>query len=286
MRTALAGRPVTRLDIVSYSTGPRPRAGSAVEIIEVHGRHIEFHFDDGIILRSRTAFGGGWHLLHPGERSPRRSHRADIIIGVEGWTAEGHGQAEVETYRVFDQSRHPRSGRLGPDLCRTDADVHECAARLSHYDRPDITIAEAILDPRVMVGVGNVNRCEVLWMCGIHPWAPVGSIPPSTCLDIVVSCAALARAAADPAARSVAMDVPHGLAVYGRNGQRCTRCGDVVRLAKIGDMARLIYWCPGCQVTGEPFPVSDAADPVARATDPHPAGSQFVRDILRHRPAS
>jgi endonuclease-8 len=286
MRTALVGRPVTRLDIVSYSTGPRPRAGSAIEHIDVHGRHIELHFDDGIILRSRTAFGGAWHLLHPGERSPRRGHRSDIVVGVEGWTAEAHGQAEVETYRAFDQSRHPRSGRMGPDVGGPGADLHECASRLSHYDRPEVTVAEALLDPRVMVGVGNVNRCEVLWMCGIHPWAPVGSMPPSTCLDIVVACAGLARAAADPAARSATVDVPGGLAVYGRNGQRCARCGDVVRHAKIGDLSRLIFWCPGCQVIGEPFPVHDEIDPIARATDPHPAGSRFVRDILRHRPAS
>jgi hypothetical protein len=48
----------------------------------------------------------------------------------------------------------------------------------------------------------------------------------------------------------------------------------------------LLYWCPGCQTGCEPYPVVDNSDPVARATDPHPAGSLFVGDVLRHRDAS
>ena len=74
--------------------------------------------------------------------------------------------------------------------------------------------------------------------------------------------------------------------VYGRNGQKCVRCGDVIRLTKMGTHARLLYWCPGCQVGCEPYPERDDSDPIARMMDAHPAGSQFISDILRHRPAS
>jgi endonuclease-8 len=38
-----------------------------------------------------------------------------------------------------------------------------------------------------------------------------------------------------------------GLAVYGRAGQRCRRCGQPVRSAPQGERARVTYWCPGCQ---------------------------------------
>jgi endonuclease-8 len=192
----------------------------------------------------------------------------------------------VETWREADQNRHPRAGRRGPDLCDPSSDLHECAARLHHYDRPDVTIAEALLDQRVMSGIGNVYRCEVLWSCGIHPWAKVGTVPQSTCLDLVLTAAGLMRANLQSPVRVTAPDVPGGLAVYGRNGQRCPRCGDVIRLNTHGEMARLLYWCPGCQVGCEPWPERDISDPVARATDPHPAASTFVSDVLRHRDAS
>lgn len=284
LRTALLGKPTTLLEIEGLE-GPRPRTGAAIERIDRHGRHLEFLFDDGIILHTRMSMRGAWHLYHPGQRWSRRRHHARIIIETNEWTAVAFKPALVESWRVFDQSRHPRAGRLGPDLCATGADLHECAARLAHYDRPEATVAEAILDPRVMGGVGNVNRCEVLWMCGVHPWAPVGNLPRSTCLDIVVTAAALSRAVDTTRVRAAAPDVPEGLAVYGRNGQKCARCGDVIRLAKIGEMSRLLYWCPGCQVAGEPYPMPDASDPVARSMDPHPAASRFVSEMLRQRSA-
>jgi endonuclease-8 len=285
LRTALVGKTLTKFEAARL-VGPVPKAGAAIESVDSHGKHLEIIFDDGIVLHTHMRMTGSWHLYHPGQKWRKRRHQARVIIETDEWIAVAFNAPIVETYRHFDQTRHPRAGRLGPDLCRADADVHECAARLFHYDRPEVTVAEALLDQRVMNGVGNVFRCEVLWSCGVHPWAPVSSIPQSTCLDLVLTAAGLLRANLGSSVRVTAPDVPGGLAVYGRNGQKCSRCGDVIRLTKMGEMNRLLYWCPGCQVAFEPYPERDDSDSIARATDPHPAGSQFVSDILRHRPAS
>ena len=40
---------------------------------------------------------------------------------------------------------------------------------------------------------------------------------------------------------------PAGLAVYGRRGQPCHRCGTPVQMARHGEQARSTYWCPTCQ---------------------------------------
>jgi endonuclease-8 len=45
---------------------------------------------------------------------------------------------------------------------------------------------------------------------------------------------------------------PAGLAVYGRRGLPCHRCGTPVRMARHGDLARSTYWCPRCQARPEP----------------------------------
>jgi endonuclease VIII len=81
----------------------------------------------------------------------------------------------VETYRLKDPHRHPGFGSLGPDLCDPDADLAECVRRLRRYDDPDRIIAEVLLDQRVLCGVGNVYRCEVLWACELSPFAPVST---------------------------------------------------------------------------------------------------------------
>lgn len=285
LRTALVGKTVTRFDAPRL-IGPRPQPGAAVERVDSHGKNLEIVFDDGIILHTHMRMTGAWHLYRPGEKWRKRRHQARAIIETDEWIAVAFNAPVVETYREFDQNRHPRAGRLGPDLCAPNADLHECAARLFHYDKPEATIAEALLDQRVMCGVGNVYRCEVLWACGIHPWALVSAVPQSTCLDLVVTAANMLRANLHSTHRITAPDVPGGLAVYGRNGQRCSRCGDIIKVVKHGEHARLLYWCPGCQVGCEPYPLVDSSDPVARQTDPHPAGSRFISDILRRRTAS
>jgi endonuclease-8 len=67
------------------------------------------------------------------------------------------------------------------------------------------------------------------------------------------------------------------LAVYGRNGQECRRCGDTIEVRRVGEHARLLYWCPGCQVHRGPRP---APDPVEeRPMDPHPAAAKFLAEL-------
>ena len=285
LRTALVGKPVTRIEVTRLD-GPLPRVNAAVESVDAHGKHLEIIFDDGIVLHTVMRWRGAWHLYHVGQKWKKRRHQADVIIETQDWVAVAFKCSVVETFRELDQSRHPRAGRKGPDLLQADADMHECAARLFHYDKPDATISEALLDQRVMSGMGNVYRCEVLWSCGVHPWAQMKNVPQSTCLDLVLTSASLLRANLETPVRVTAPDVPGGLAVYGRNGQKCVRCGDFIRLQTMGETARLLYWCPGCQTGCEPYPERDDSDEIARATDPHPAGTQFVSEIIRRRDAS
>jgi endonuclease-8 len=71
--------------------------------------------------------------------------------------------------------------------------------------------------------------------------------------------------------------VRSGLAVYGRNGQRCARCGDTIEARRIGDPARVLYFCPGCQVRlHRQQPATDVA---VRAMDPHPAAEKYLSDL-------
>jgi endonuclease-8 len=67
------------------------------------------------------------------------------------------------------------------------------------------------------------------------------------------------------------------LAVYGRNGQRCRRCGDTIEVRRLGDRARLLYWCPGCQTNRGPRPAP--APEEQRPMDPHPAAAKFLAEL-------
>ncbi|MEJ7720310.1 MAG: hypothetical protein WKF58_07590 [Ilumatobacteraceae bacterium] len=126
----------------------------------------------------------------------------------------------VETYRVPDRRRHPGMGNLGPDLCRDDADLGACARMLAAYPERDTALAEVMLDQRVMCGVGNVYRSEVLWATRLSPWSPIGEITSDEAELVTETAARMLRSNLHHAHRITAADVPGGLAVYGRGRSR------------------------------------------------------------------
>ena len=94
----------------------------------------------------------------------------------------------------------------------------------------------------------------------------------------LMSAARMLRANLSTATRVTQPDIPGGLAVYGRNGQRCARCGDTVLVKRVGEHARLVYWCPGCQVRHAPARDITPMH-IDREMDPHPAAAKFLSEL-------
>ena len=67
------------------------------------------------------------------------------------------------------------------------------------------------------------------------------------------------------------------LFVYGRNGQRCQRCGDTIEVRRQGEQGRLLYWCPGCQVRARRRQLPPTLE--ERPMDPHPAAAKFLAEL-------
>jgi endonuclease VIII len=275
LRTALVGKVITRFDAPRL-VGPQPEAGRLIERVESHGKHLEVVWDDGLTLHTHMRMSGSWHLYRPAERWRKPTTQARVVLAVDDWVAVCFNAPVVEMYRQFDRHRHPGFGRLGPDLCRAEADLGECVRRLANYANPDATIADVLLDQRVACGVGNVFRSEVLWACEIHPNAPVASLDDTDRVQVINAAARMLRANLVHAARITTSNTNSGLAVYGRNGQRCTRCGDTVQVRRSGEHARLLYWCDGCQTHLSPRRAVVVED---RPMDPHPAAAKFLAEL-------
>jgi endonuclease VIII len=274
LRTALVDKKMVRFEAPRL-IGIVPRAGRTIERVESHGKHLEIEWDDGIILHTHMRLSGSWHVYRKDDSWQRPHREMRALIEVADWTAVCFNAPVVETYRAPDAHRHPGLGGLGPDLCRADADLRRCIEALLAYDDPQATVAEVLLDQRVFCGVGNVYRSEVLWACELSPFARVSALAEADAVRLVHVAAKLLRANLQSAERVTTPGVRGGLAVYGRTGQRCPRCAESIEMRRAGSHARVLYWCPGCQVRLDPrHPRVGDDDP----TDRHPAARKFLDD--------
>ena len=273
LRTALVDKKMVRFDAPRL-IGITPQAGRTVESVESHGRHLEIRWDDGVILHTYLRMSGSWHLYRSDESWQLSHQQLRVLIEVDGWIAVCFNAPVVETYRTPDASRHPGLGGLGPDLGRADADLGRCVELLLAYDEPQAPVAEVLLDQRVFCGVGNVYRCEVLWAGELSPFAPVADLPEADAVRLVNVAATALRANLHHRERIAVPGAPSGLAVYGRNGQRCLRCAGTIEARTADEHAPVLYWCPACQTRLDPRRRDDTP-----AMDPHPAARKFLDDL-------
>ncbi|HVM00656.1 MAG TPA: DNA-formamidopyrimidine glycosylase family protein [Egibacteraceae bacterium] len=241
--------------VAAGPTGPRSAAvqrlvGETVERIEARGKHLLVWFSpSGLALHTHMMMSGAWHLYRPGQSWLKPRRRATVVLEVPGWTAVCFSAPVCELLTGAEVARHPALAGLGPDANAERADLAVARARLDA--RPRWTIGEALLDQRVLAGVGNVYKCEVLFLHGVDPWCPVAAVTPVTRDALLVTAERLlkANAASADAARSTTGGRGPGarLHVYGRARRPCRRCGTAVRVARQGPQARLTFWCPRCQ---------------------------------------
>ena len=242
LRRALAGRPVVAFDVPRL----RPESfaeGTIVVSVEARGKHLLVGFSDGRVLHTHLQMSGSWHVYAPNQRWQRPSHQARAILGVPEALAVCFNAPVVELLRQHDLPRHPRLAALGPDLCSPDADLAEVVRRLERLPG-DTPVGVALLDQRVACGIGNVYKSEVLFARSVDPFAPVGSLEAEVRSEIYAAAGRMLRANLDGGPRVTA---PSGLAIYGKTGRPCPRCGTPIGSRRQGETARTTYWCPSCQ---------------------------------------
>jgi endonuclease VIII len=248
LRAALAGSSLTGVAAPRWP-GRLPAVGERVERVDPVGKHLEIAFSGGLLLSTHMRMTGSWHLYRPGERWRKSRSSMRVLLETAEWQAVCFS-APVVDFMVSPPAsadgsarRSPRTRHLGPDLCRDDADLAECVERFELLD-PSMTIAEALLDQRVCCGVGNVFKNEVCWAVELDPFTPVDRLPTASRRRLVETAASQLRANLDSSRRTT---VPEGLAVYGRAGRPCRRCGTTIEARVHGGGARRTFWCPECQ---------------------------------------
>lgn len=236
--------------------------GAHVRAVRTRGKHLLIDFDDGLTLHTHLQMNGSWHRYRPGE--PWRAPASDAVAVLETSRAVAvcFGAPTVELIETRAVALHPVLSALGPDLLDPEPDLDTATRRLL---AADVSVAEALLDQRVVAGIGNVYRSEVLAQGRASPFTPASEMSHAQVRRILVVAATMLRANLESGVRAT---VPHARRgerwVYGLAGRPCRRCGTRIESKDIGRPPRRLYWCPSCQ----PLTPADSPPPAHRDTAP------------------
>ena len=234
-----------------------PLAGRTVDKVESRGKWLLMHFSGDLILVTHMLMSGSWHIYRSGERWRRSRREMRVVVATADVEAVAFNVPVAKFFTARTLARDSMMPKLGPDLLGVEFAAGEAKARLLAHS--DEEIANVLLNQRVMAGMGNVYKSEVLFACCVHPFRLVNTLTPAEvdCIleyaqrflevnvkdgadGAMVTYTGLRRTtrAADPGAR---------LWVYRREGKECRRCGTAIKMRRQGPGARSTYWCPVCQ---------------------------------------
>jgi endonuclease VIII len=237
LRKALVGHTLTRCDVRVPRYATVDLSGLVVDEVCSRGKHLFIRVGPASI-HSHLKMDGSWRVT---SRPGRADHRVRIILEANDIRALG---IDLGVLEILDRANDGDVvDHLGPDLLGEDWDPARAAANLTAD--PDRPIAEALLDQRIMAGIGNVYCNELCFVSGHLPTAPVSAI--GNPHRLVARARDMLWANRFRQNRCTTGDTRAGrqLWVYGRAGQNCRRCGTLIKRDDGGE--RVAYWCPVCQ---------------------------------------
>jgi formamidopyrimidine-DNA glycosylase len=245
-RTVAAWSPQGR-----FAAGAAAIDGATLHGVDAHGKHLFYRFAHAgrdLHLHVHLGLFGRFRHFLEDPAPPTSGTRLVLAAGRAQVQLAGATACELMDPATETALR----ARLGPDPLHDDDPSPAFAA----LRRRTVGIGQALLDQRVIAGIGNVYRAEVLFLAGIHPDRPARDIDRGQFDDLWKTLRTL-MTAGERSGRIVTItpadrDRPPSrlrdderLYVYRRSGRPCRRCGTPIRSWELA--ARTMYACPRCQ---------------------------------------
>ncbi len=223
----------------------RPFTGASV-----WGKHLFHHYDGGPIVHVHLGLYGTFTEAPVPMALPVGQVRMRIVGTEYGTDLRGPTACEL-----LDEAQVSAIvARLGPDPLRRDADPELAWERIVKSRK---SIGALLMDQRVIAGIGNVYRSELLFRHHIDPYRPGRDVGAGEFSEAWADLVALMKVGVrrgkivvvrpehDHGAPSYGPNRPRTY-VYRRAGEPCRVCGTPVRTAELE--GRNLFWCPTCQV--------------------------------------
>lgn len=217
---------------------PNPQAQAAIDAgrldgrrlvsVEALGKNLVLRFEGGYLLRNHLRMSGRWRVGPRGRTARGRP-----------WLVLRGAEREAVLYGGRVLELHGRSlQRLGPDILAEPPELDRMVGNLRGVHSAQ-ELGDALLDQRLVSGIGNVWRTEALWRARVSPWRRLESLEDAELRRVLEEAARLMRSSVDTGREE--------RAIYRRAGRPCPRCRTSIQARGQGDANRTAYWCPGCQ---------------------------------------
>lgn len=246
LRLAVIGKTLARILTPHKSFArrlPRPKArlaeGHRVVSVERRGKHQIISLGNNVVIVAHFRLDGDWKVETSDDPMAKFARAAmEFTDGTRVALVDFRALATLAVYR----STEKYLPALGPDPTDPALDVDAvCTA----FARRNISVKQALLDQKILAGVGNIYAAEALWLAKIDPRVSGNALGTGRCRQLVQ---ALRRVlAAGDRASSRYRSAPSGrLRVYDREGKPCRRCRALIK--RITQGTRSTYFCEGCQL--------------------------------------
>jgi formamidopyrimidine-DNA glycosylase len=229
----------------------RGLAGRSVESVRRVGKQLLVTLSGtpplGVV--SHLGMTGKWVRREPGDPLPSHS-RARLLL-EDGAVLHYRDPRLFGRLRLVPGARFeevPEVAALGPDPLEEGVDPDRLAAALSRTRRP---VKVAMLDQRLLPGVGNIQASEALFRARLDPRRRASSLSRAEVRRLAGAVMAsvkeaIAREDGPEVAYVEEPGAENPFAVYARDGERCPRCRRS-RIRRVVQAQRSTFYCPRCQ---------------------------------------
>lgn len=234
--------------------------GRVIDRVHAYGKHLFMDFAGGDVLHSHLLMEGRWSVLPRGRSWGVPAAQVRAVLETDDAMVLGTRLGILEA--LTSAERDDLIALLGPDPIHA-WDATEALRRL--VADPHRPLGAALLDQRVVAGIGNIFRSELLFHARLDPWAPVGSVAPERLRSLLDETERQLREnAGRPSRRTTAASSRERYWVYGRAGRPCPRghgplshgllADAALQRGRVGGdpsdlraLARDVYFCVPCQ---------------------------------------
>ncbi|MFN8930048.1 MAG: bifunctional DNA-formamidopyrimidine glycosylase/DNA-(apurinic or apyrimidinic site) lyase [Alphaproteobacteria bacterium] len=227
-------------------------AGRRVLGLRRRAKYLLIDLDNGEILLIHLGMSGSLRVLQPSIRT-LLTHDHVVFHLDSGQRIVFHDPRRFGLMDIFpsiQELTHKLLNHMGPEPLGAAFSPDYLAARLAHKTAP---LKVALMDQRLVVGVGNIYASESLFLAGLHPALPAYRAQghEAALIAAIKKVLEAAIASGGSSLRDYTQVngetgyFQHRFNVYERLGEPCYQCGS--RIEKIKQAGRASYFCPTCQ---------------------------------------